>query len=270
MSVNIEENGNLKLSAGNIVFYEGENVKNISIVTKGEIDVYISSKEILGIEDENEVMRYSCRLFSIPKNIMLGIGSYKTNSKYMFSFKSKENTEIYAVKTPSQEYVKSFFKVNKPYLTSMYHSIAYLILKSYEEYIKIKKINSDIKIISSNLAVIYFNLQQNKSKNIKSEIFKGYKEIYDDSINSGFNFPASFDVDFIRADHSEIYMHNKNQLIENTEKLDFEIDYVRRFLTMPKEIKNQFFTYDENMSLDASHMLYENLKDIISIKKRNS
>lgn len=73
MSVNIEENGNLKLSAGNIVFYEGENVKNISIVTKGEIDVYISSKEILGIEDENEVMRYSCRLFSIPRNIMLGI-----------------------------------------------------------------------------------------------------------------------------------------------------------------------------------------------------
>ena len=57
MSVNIEENGNLKLSSGNIVFYEGENVKNISIVTKGEIDVYISSKEILGIEDENEVMR---------------------------------------------------------------------------------------------------------------------------------------------------------------------------------------------------------------------
>ena len=29
MSVNIEENGNLKLSTGNIVFYEGENVKNI-------------------------------------------------------------------------------------------------------------------------------------------------------------------------------------------------------------------------------------------------
>ncbi|ELV05853.1 hypothetical protein H263_07728, partial [Brachyspira hampsonii 30599] len=39
MSVNIEENGNLKLSPGSIVFYEGENVKNISIVTKGEIDV---------------------------------------------------------------------------------------------------------------------------------------------------------------------------------------------------------------------------------------
>ncbi|WP_241210439.1 hypothetical protein [Brachyspira hampsonii] len=123
-------------------------------------------------------------------------------------------------------------------------------------------------MISSNLAVIYFNLQQNKSKNIKSEIFKSYKEIYDDSINSGFNFPVSFDVDFIRADHSEIYMHNKNQLIENTEKLEFEIDYARRFLTMPKEIKNQFFTYDENMSLDASHMLYENLKkNIIAIKK---
>ena len=156
MSVNIEENGNLKLSSGNIVFYEGENVKNISIVTKGEIDVYISSKEILGIEDENEVMRYSCRLFSIPKNIMLGIGSYKSNSKYMFSFKAKNDTEIYAVKTPNQEYVKSFFKVNKPYLTSMYHSIAYMILKSYEEYIKVKKINSDIKIISSNSCCYIF------------------------------------------------------------------------------------------------------------------
>ncbi|WP_300369996.1 Crp/Fnr family transcriptional regulator [Brachyspira sp.] len=262
MSVNIKENGNFKLKQGTIIFYEGENIKNISLVTNGEVDVYISSKEILGIEDETEIMRYSCRLFSIPRNIMIGIGSYKSNSKYMFSFKSKEETEIYAVKTPNQEYVKSFFKVNKTYITNMYHSIAYLIFKSYEEYIKIKKINSEIKIASANLAVIYFNLKHNKSKNIKSEIFKNYKDIYEDSINSGFNFPTSFDVDFIRADHSEIYMHNKNHLLENDEKLEFEIDYVRRFLTMPKNIKNQFFTYDTNMSLDASHMLYENLKKI--------
>lgn len=267
MSVNIEENGNLKLKPNTIIFYEGENIENISIVTNGEIDVYISSKEILGIEDENEIMRYSCRLFSIPRNIMLGIGSYKSNSKYMFSFKAKNDTEIYAVKTPTQEYVKNFFKVNKAYITNMYHSIAYMILKSYEEYVKIKKINDDIKIISSNLAVMYFNLQQNKSKNIKSEMFKNYKDTYEDSINSGFNFPTSFDVDFIRADHSEIYMHNKNQFIENNEKLEFEIDYVRRFLTMPKNIKTQFFTYDINMSLDASHMLYENLKTISSMLK---
>ncbi|MDO7021196.1 cyclic nucleotide-binding protein [Brachyspira innocens] len=269
MSVSIEENGNIKLKPNSIIFYEGEKVQNISIVTNGEIDVYISSKDILGIEDENEIMRYSCRLFSIPKNIMIGIGSYKTNSKYMFSFKSKDDTEIYAVKTPNQEYVKTFFKVNKAYLTNMYHSIAYVILKSYEEYIKIKKINDDVKIISANLAVIYFNLQQTKSKNIKSEMLKNYKEIYEDSINSGFNFPTSFDVDFIRADHSEIYMHNKNQFNEeeNTEKLEFEIDYVRRFLTMPKNIKTQFFSYDTNMSLDASHMLYETLKKISSLLK---
>ncbi|MDO6994876.1 Crp/Fnr family transcriptional regulator [Brachyspira innocens] len=269
MSVSIEENGTIKLKPNSIIFYEGEKVQNISIVTNGEIDVYISSKDILGIEDENEIMRYSCRLFSIPKNIMIGIGSYKTNSKYMFSFKSKDDTEIYAVKTPNQEYVKTFFKVNKAYLTNMYHSIAYVILKSYEEYIKIKKINDDVKIISANLAVIYFNLQQTKSKNIKSEMLKNYKEIYEDSINSGFNFPTSFDVDFIRADHSEIYMHNKNQFNEeeNTEKLEFEIDYVRRFLTMPKNIKTQFFSYDTNMSLDASHMLYETLKKISSLLK---
>ena len=57
-------------------------------------------------------------------------------------------------------------------------------------------------------------------------------------------------------------MHNKNQLIENTEKLELEIDFVIRFLTMPKDIKNQFFTYDANMSLDAAHMLYENLKKL--------
>lgn len=262
MSVDIEENGILKLNPQSLVFYEGENVKNISLVTSGELDVYISSKEVLGIEDENEIIRYSLRLFSIPKNIMIGIGSYKLNSKYMFSFKAKEDTEIYAVKTPNQEYVKSFFEVNRAYMINMYHSIAYLILKSYEEYIKIKKINSDIKIVSANLAVIYFNLQYNKSKNIKSEILKNYKDIYEDSINSGFNFPASFDIDFINADHSEIYMSNKNQLLENNEELEFEIDYVRRFLTMPKDIKNQFFTYDINMSLDASHMLYENLKKI--------
>lgn len=262
MSVDIEENEILKLNPQSLVFYEGENVKNISLVTSGELDVYISSKEVLGIEDENEIIRYSLRLFSIPKNIMIGIGSYKLNSKYMFSFKAKEDTEIYAVKTPNQEYVKSFFEVNRAYMINMYHSIAYLILKSYEEYIKIKKINSDIKIVSANLAVIYFNLQYNKSKNIKSEILKNYKDIYEDSINSGFNFPASFDIDFINADHSEIYMSNKNQLLENNEELEFEIDYVRRFLTMPKDIKNQFFTYDINMSLDASHMLYENLKKI--------
>ncbi|WP_028330454.1 hypothetical protein [Brachyspira alvinipulli] len=267
MSVNIEENGNLKLKPNSILFHEGQTVQNISIITNGDIDVYISSKEILGIEDESEIMRYSCKLFTIPKNIIIGIGSYKTNSKYMFSFKSKENTEAYVVKTPNKEQVKTFFDTNKAYLTNLYHSIAYLILRCYDEYIKIKKINEEVKINSSNLAVIYFNLQQGKTKPVKSELFKNYKEIYEDSINSGFNFPTSFDVDFIRTDHSEIYMHNKNQLIENYEKLEFEIDYVRRFLTMPKNIKAQFFTYDTNMSLDASHMLYESLKKMVSLLK---
>ncbi|WP_297204340.1 Crp/Fnr family transcriptional regulator [uncultured Brachyspira sp.] len=267
MSVNIEENGNLKLKPNSIIFHEGQTVQNISIITNGEIDVYISSKEILGIEDENEVMRYSCKLFTIPRNIILGIGSYKSNSKYMFSFKTKDDTEMYAIKAPNREYVKNFFDTNKAYLTNLYHSIAYFILKCYDEYVKIKKINKEIKINTSNLAVIYFNLQQGKPKAVKSELFKNYKEIYDDSINSGFNFPTSFDVDFIRTDHSEIYMHNKNQLIENTEKLELEIDYVRRFLTMPKSIKNQFFTYDTNMSLDASHMLYDSLRKMSSLLK---
>ena len=267
MSVNIEENGNLKLKPDSIIFHEGQTVQNISIVTNGEIDVYISSKEILGIEDESEIMRYSCKLFTIPKNIILGIGSHKSNSKYMFSFKSKDNTEIYAVKVPDKEYVKNFFDANKPYLTNIYHSIAYFILKCYDEYVKIKKINEEVKINIANLSVIYFNLQQGKPRAVKSELFKSYKEIYDDSINSGFNFPTSFDVDFIKTDHSEIYMHNKNQLIENYEKLEFEIDYVRRFLTMPKNIKSQFFTYDTNMSLDASHMLYESLKKMASLLK---
>ena len=80
-----EENGIKNLTPNTTIYYEGEKIKNISIVTKGDIDVYISSRELIGIEDEEEIMKYSCKLFSIPRNIMIGIGDFMYDSNYIFS-----------------------------------------------------------------------------------------------------------------------------------------------------------------------------------------
>ena len=63
-------------------------------------------------------------------------------------------------------------------------------------------------------------------------------------------------------------MHNKSQALEEDEEyLKFEIDYAKRFITMPKNIKNQFFTYDTDMSLNASYMLYKKLNKISNLLK---
>ena len=52
-----EENGIKNLTPNTTIYHEGEKIKNISIITKGEIDVYISSRELIGIEDEEEIMK---------------------------------------------------------------------------------------------------------------------------------------------------------------------------------------------------------------------
>ena len=209
MSIKIEETGLLKILPDTVLFIEGEKVANLLVFTKGDIDVYISSRDLFGMEDQEEIMKYSCKLFTVPKNIIIGIGGYRENSNYMFSLKSNTENEIYAVKTSSSEDIKNFFTKNKAYLTNMYHSISYLTLKFYEEYIKIRNINNELKAVSSNLAVIYFNLNS-KNKHIQSELFLKYKEIFDDATNSGVHIPHSFDADFVKANHNEIYMHNKN------------------------------------------------------------
>lgn len=261
-----EENGIKNLTPNTTIYHEGEKIKNISIITKGEIDVYISSRELIGIEDEEEIMKYSCKLFSIPRNIMIGIGAFMYDSNYIFSFKSKNDNEIYTINIPDIEYIKSFFNSNRTYLTNMYHSLAYMIMKTYDEYIKIKKINDELKIVTTNLGVMYFNLNA-KNKNIKSELFLKTKEVFEYATNDGFNFPTDFNTDFIKEDHEEIYNNNKNKIVEENEKLEFEIEYIKRFLTMPKEIKAPFFSYDVNMTLSATAILYQTLKDIADMLK---
>lgn len=266
MSLKVEENGFLKISPDTVLFNEGEKIENLLVFTKGDVDVYISSRDFFGMEDKDEIMKHSCKLFNVPKNIIIGIGGYRENSNYMFSLKSNVENEVYAVKTSNREDIKDFFNKNKSYLTNMYHSISYLILKFYEEYIKIRNINNELKIISSNLGVVYFNLN-NKNKHIESELFLKMKETFEDAVNSGFYIPHSFDADFVKSNHNEVYMHNKNEE-HSDNKLNVEMDYIRRFLTMPKDIKDKFFTYDTNMSLSAANMLYDNLSYIIDLLKK--
>ena len=268
MSVKIEETGFLKVDSDTVLFSEGEKVENLLVFTKGDIDIYISSRDLFGMEDQEEIMKYSCKLFTVPKNIIIGIGGYRENSNYMFSLKSNMENEIYVIKTSGREDIKNFFSKNKAYLTNMYHSISYLTLKFYEEYIKIRNINNELKIASSNLAVIYFNLN-GKNKHIQSELFLKYKEMFEDAINSGVHIPHSFDADFVKANHNETYMHNKNLSEEDNEnRLNVEMDFIKRFLTMPKNLKDGFFTYDTNMSLAAANMMYDNLTNIIGMLKR--
>ncbi len=268
MSIKIEESGFSKITSDTILFSEGEKVENLLVITKGDMDVYISSRDLLGMEDQEEIIKHSCRLFKVPKNIIIGIGGYRDNSNYMFSLKSNIENEVYIVKTSNKAEIKNFFNKNKPYLTNMYHSISYLVLKFYEEYIKIRNINNELKIISTNLGVLYFNLN-NKNKHIQSEEFLKIRDIFEDAINSGFYVPHSFDTDFVKANHNEAYMHNKSLSEEDSEnKLNVEMDYIRRFLTMPKNIKDGFFTYDTNMSLSAANMLYDNLTYIINLLKK--
>ena len=268
MSLKVEETGLLKIAPDTVLFSEGEKVANLLVFTKGDIDVYISSRDLFGMEDQEEIIKHSCRLFKVPKNIIIGIGGYRDNSNYMFSLKSNIENEVYIVKTSNKDEIKNFFNKNKSYLTNMYHSISYLVLKFYEEYIKIRNINNELKIISTNLGVLYFNLND-KNKNISSEYFLKTKEIFDDATNSGVYIPHSFDADFVKANHNETYMHNKNLSEEDNEnKLNVEIDFIRRFLTMPKNLKDGFFTYDTNMSLSAANMMYDNLTNIIGFLKK--
>ena len=249
MSLKIEETGLLKINSNTVIFNEGEKIENLLVITKGDIDVYISSKDLINTENKEDIIQNSCKLFSIPRNIIIGIGGYRENSNYMFSLKSNSENEVYIIKTSNKEEIKDFFNKNKPYLTNMYHSTSYLSLKFYEEYIKIKNINNELKTISTNSGIAYFNINS-KNKHLKSESFLKIKEIFESATKSGFYIPHSFDVDFVKSNHKELSDYNKDlSKEENDNKLNVEMEYIRRFLTMPKNIKDSFFTYDTNMSL---------------------
>lgn len=268
MSLKIEETGLLKINSNTVIFNEGEKIENLLVITKGDIDVYIYSKDLINTENKEDIIQNSCKLFSIPRNIIIGIGGYRENSNYMFSLKSNSENEVYIIKTSNKEEIKDFFNKNKPYLTNMYHSTSYLSLKFYEEYIKIKNINNELKTISTNSGIAYFNINS-KNKHLKSESFLKIKEIFESATKSGFYIPHSFDVDFVKSNHKELSDYNKDSLKEeNDNKLNVEMEYIRRFLTMPKNIKDSFFTYDTNMSLSAANMLYNNLVDIINLLKK--
>lgn len=268
MPILVEKNGVQTLEPKKIIFYEGLKAKTLNIVTKGEIDVFISSKEILGLEDEEEIISDSYKIFSIPKNMFIGMEDLIMESTYTFTFKTKELSEIYFVKIPDKSHIVNFFNSNKSYVSNMQHSLAYFINKAYEAYLKIKKIHNQLKITTNNLGVIFHNSQSKGGYLPKSEVFKKTKIFYEDSIKQGFNFPSDFDIDFINQDHSDIYENRINLIIEDPNDIEKRIDFYKRLLAMPANIKSQFFSFDIYLSVEFAIFSSENLQNIASMLKK--
>lgn len=266
MAVSIEKNGMQNIENGKTIFYEGSKSKTINIVTKGEVDVYISSKEILGFEEEAEIIKDSYKLFTIPKNMFIGMENLILESNYGFSFKTREPSEIYFVKAENKKNISSFFTSNKPYMSNMQYSINYLITKSYEAYLKMHKIHLNLKTITDNLGVMFYNNTTNGNR--KSQIFKKTKTFYEDSIKQGFNFPDNFDIDFINQDHSEIYENKINLLMDDNSDIEDRINFYNKLLAMPSNIKSPFFSFDIDLSIEFAKISSEYLSRIVEMLKK--
>ena len=156
----------------------------------------------------------------------------------MFSLKSNSENEVYIVKTSNKEEIKDFFNKNKPYLTNMYHSTSYLSLKFYEEYIKIKNINNELKTISTNSGIAYFNINS-KNKHLKSESFLKIKEIFESATKSGFYIPHSFDVDFVKSNHKELSDYNKDLSKEEKPIFGQKVNQLKQDLSKMIEEKKE-------------------------------
>lgn len=264
MNINLDVNGNLMINKNTTIFNEGQSIKNLFIFRKGENDIYIKI-------DENDINNW--KLFSIPANIVLGIANYNEDNKLLpFTLKAKTDNEVYIVKIETKEDLKKFFENNKTYLLNINQSTNYILLKFNDAYLKIKKISDELKNITTNLALTYYNFASKKNT-FKSKLFTNAKMIFNEIKNSNFTFPDTFDENFIKTTHYEFININNDEKSEEIKqkrkKTEMKVDYVRRLLTMPKDIKKTFFTYDISISLDLTYMIYEESLEIINAIKES-
>lgn len=228
-----------------VVFNEGVLSNTINVLLSGSVSVYINVSE-------KGVLK-SYKLFSIPKNILLGIESSIHCSNYNFTFKTDTDITISKTTIEDEETVRKFFNANKNYITYMIRSLSLQAIKITDALHDIDSLYKDIATHLNNLSLLFLAIKDDNDYVSKNETINKMKDVYLDAKKVGIKIPNEYDLNFIKNHDDAIFSDIYTVDLDDDFAEDYKINFYKRLFKIPADIQDNFFMHDSEFSLIFAH-----------------
>ncbi|MFZ5352315.1 MAG: hypothetical protein ACOZCL_06265 [Bacillota bacterium] len=161
--MNLSNDGSFSVKKDDMIFVEAQNVSSISILAKGRIDVYISSEQHASnpiLQQENEILPKSYRLFSLDKNLFIGVNDLALRKKHSFSYLASADSVLYAYVINDISHIKELFASKNDYAAYVINSIYSIIELSYASLLKLEEFVNEQKSLIDNLSSFFWVLKE--------------------------------------------------------------------------------------------------------------
>ena len=260
MSAIPNQNGSFTIKKDTWVYPEGSGVNSVSIMLQGNFDVFISTCEKYSGLSEEDIIGSSYKIFSMDKNLFLGANDLFQSGKCSFSYRTAQDSNIYAFMLHSLEQVKNLVESQKDYSAYIVTSICNLIELSHAAYIKLERFSNDIKAVTDNLLMFFWVLKERYGLTSapSSESFKEGLENLRKIKENNISFPPIFAPALFEK---EYLGHPAKDHSADSKLNPFRIDYYKRIARLPLELRKSFFAADTALTFhqcnDASKLLHE-------------
>ena len=263
MNIAIGQNNEAFANANDIIFYEGQAARTINILTKGKADIYILPCETPEGINEEDILKKSCRIARVEGPIILGAQDLFLSCRDSFSCVAAEQSSFYIADASSVAQIKRLFAIKKDYGAFMIESLAQTILSLHHSLSKLERFLKKLDSISGNLAVFFWAAKERYgfSRAPAAAFFREGLDNLQKMAEKGYQLPSVFSQEFIEEDHSDIL---EEDYIPPAEISEERIEYYRRLLNIPVEVRKAFYGSDAFVAARHCNLASELLEEIQS------
>jgi len=263
----------------NMIFFEGQNSKSLSILQEGKMGVLISPFESISQLDEKSILENSYRIFDMRQQSFIGICSMLLEKEYLFTYKPADDAVLHDFGIQNTQQLRTLMDSQQVFRNSIINSVLDFISLSCKALDDLKSIGSKLKILADNFSVYYWLLwdKLNIPHLSSSPFMETSRGLYYKLKGNGFAFPSDFNADFLEKSFLDSINTAGDSDIDTDiyENNISKVEYYKSISNLPRDISINFFGSDPQVAYygctDASECLVEIVDELkIAIREVNT
>ncbi len=259
------ETGKFSFQDGCSVFIEGQDIKSLSLLYQGKMDILISPFENASEVDEKSILENSYRIFDIEHQSFVGICDLLLEKECLFTYRSVGDTVLYDFGIQNIRQLRTLIDSHKEFRNSIINSVLNFIGLSCKALDGLKNISTKLKVLADNFSVYYWLIWEKLNNPILplSSLMEESRELYVKLKENGFSFPSDLNpgmlekilpngINTINGSGNDNYTDTFNDITSR-------IEYYRGISNLQRDISLNFFGSDPQIAYygctDASECL---------------
>ncbi|MCR4435726.1 MAG: hypothetical protein QHH06_09530 [Clostridiales bacterium] len=243
MNTNLYQNGNFSVNNGSSIFVEGQSVQSFNILLQGQIDVYLSVLDSCDGISEEDILKKSCKIYTLDQNTFWGASDFFLAKKHSVSYVAAEHCNVYAFPVHTLDQAKALFESQKDYGAYIVSSISSEINSSYSALAEIQRHSRSLCASTGRLGLFFWALKEKYGFSVSpsGEFFKKSLKSYQKLKENHILLPDGFNPDFFENPSPDVEEQAWNPSCE----IDpVKIDYYKHILDLSMDLRKNFFGAD--------------------------